>query len=309
MVREQKAISADIGGTNMRVALVDSSGKVIDKRKQPSHDGNMLERLISMVSELMSSDVAGIGIAIAGVIDRDRQVVVHSPNLEEAEGKELAGALGERFSIPVFIENDANAAALGEHWAGAGRGLNSFVMLTLGTGIGGGVIHNGRLLDVAAELGHITVEAEGIRCLCGNNGCLESYASARAMVTRVVDALEKGEDSMLRQCCEGNIYKITAEDIYNFALEGDILARETLKEAGRYLGVGIASLVNIFSPEAVIIGGGLVGAWNIIVEEAKKEAHRRSFRSLIEDVKFLPASLGDDAGLVGAASMILGCRV
>ncbi|RMG70334.1 MAG: ROK family protein, partial [Nitrospirae bacterium] len=156
-----------------------------------------------------------------------------------------------------------------------------------------------------AELGHITVEADGIRCLCGNNGCLESYASARAMVTRVVEALEEGEESLLRQCCEGNIYKITSEDIYNYALEGDGLARETLKTAGRYLGVGIASLVNIFSPEAVIIGGGLIGAWNILVEEAKREAQKRAFESLIKDVEFLPASLGDDAGLVGAASIIL----
>ncbi len=305
MVRKAKAIGVDIGGTNMRVALIDNSGKVLQKRKQPSRDGDLLEQLTSMVSELVNDDVVGIGLAVAGVIDRERQVVVSSPNLEEAEGKELVSSLKEEFSLEVKMENDANAAALGEHWVGAGRGLKSFVMLTLGTGIGGGVVHDGRLLDVASELGHITVEADGIRCLCGNNGCLESYASARAMVSRVVDALEQGEESQLRQCCEGNIYKITAEDIYNFALEGDMLARETLKEAGRYLGVGIASLVNIFSPEAVIIGGGLVGAWNIIVEEAKKEAQRRAFKTLIEDVEFLPASLGDDAGVVGAASMIL----
>ncbi len=305
MDNNTKAIAADIGGTNLRVALVGSDGRVLEKRKRSSHEGDLTDNLIELVSELIDDGVAGIGIAVAGVVDRKNRTVIHSPNLEEAEGKDFVNALERRFSLPVYIENDANAAALGEHWAGAGKDIESFVMLTLGTGIGGAVVHRGRLLDMAAELGHITVEADGIRCLCGNNGCLESYASARAMVTRVVEALEEGEESLLRQCCEGNIYKITSEDIYNYALEGDGLARETLKTAGRYLGVGIASLVNIFSPEAVIIGGGLIGAWNILVEEAKREAQKRAFESLIKDVEFLPASLGDDAGLVGAASIIL----
>ncbi len=297
-------ISADIGGTNLRIGLIDQKGNVLKKIKLPSHNGNLLEALIDAITELITPETVGISLAIAGVVDRKKGQVIHSPNLQEAEGINFIEALGNRFSLPVIIENDANAAALGEHWAGAARGYESAVMLTLGTGIGGAVIYKGRLLEVAAELGHITVEADGIRCLCGNNGCLESYASARAMVTRVVDALEKGEESLLKNCCDGNIYKITSEDIYHYALEGDTLARETLKNAGRYLGVGIASLVNIFSPEAVVIGGGLIGAWNILVEEAKKEAQKRAFNSLMENLKILPAQLGDDAGMVGAASLV-----
>ncbi|HEB74952.1 MAG TPA: ROK family protein, partial [Nitrospirae bacterium] len=186
---------------------------------------------------------------------------------------------------------------------GAGREFDSFVLFTLGTGIGGGVVHGGRLLDVAAELGHMSIVAGGVRCLCGNNGCLESYASARAMTARVVESIEGGAESLLKECCEGNVYKISPEDIYNYALDGDNLARETLKTAGRHLGVGIANAINIFSPEAVILAGGLTGAWNIYIETAIKEASKRAFPELFGAARILPSLLKDDAGAIGAARL------
>ena len=297
------AIGADIGGTNLRVALVKSDATVVEKVKVSS-SGDVVASLISAIEDLYTGETVGIGLGLAGVVDRKRGVVEKSPNLPSIDGVSFIDALGKRFPLPVYVDNDANAAALGEKWAGAGTDFRSFVLFTLGTGIGGGVVHDGRLLDISAELGHISVEASGVRCPCGNNGCLEAYAAARAMVGRVVEALEGGAESLMKDCCSGNIYRLTPEDIYRYALEGDGLARETLKTAGRYLGVGIASMVNVFSPEAVILSGGLTGAWNIYVEEAIREASKRAFPELFRSVKILPARLGDDAGMIGAAHIV-----
>ncbi len=188
--------------------------------------------------------------------------------------------------------------------SGAGKNFGTFVLLTLGTGIGGGIIYKDALLDVSAEIGHMSINAEAEKCPCGNVGCLENYASARAMTARAVAALEKGAESMLRECCKGSIYKITPEDIYKAALDGDTLSRDLLKEAGKALGVGFANLINILSPEAIILTGGLVGAWNIYVQEAIKEASRRAFKDIFDSVKIIPSSLGDDAGVIGAASLV-----
>ncbi len=303
MTEKRYAIGADIGGTNLRVALVDGDGSIVERYKASSTDADVFDSFVSAVGRLYSGEVAGIGIGVAGVIDRDKGVVKRSPNLPSVEGVGFADAIRKRFPVPVCIENDANAAALGEKWRGAGREFDSFVLFTLGTGIGGGVVHGGRLLDVAAELGHMSIVAGGVRCLCGNNGCLESYASARAMTARVVESIEGGAESLLKECCEGNVYKISPEDIYNYALDGDNLARETLKTAGRHLGVGIANAINIFSPEAVILAGGLTGAWNIYIETAIKEASKRAFPELFGAARILPSQLKDDAGAIGAARL------
>ncbi|VAX26588.1 Glucokinase [hydrothermal vent metagenome] len=305
MKDKKYAIGADIGGTNLRVALVDREGEIVERVKTSSTDtDNVFDSLVSAIDRFCSDDVAGIGIGVAGVIEREKGIVKRSPNLPSVEGVGFIDGIRQRFSLPVYIENDANAAALGERWAGAGRKFKSFVLFTLGTGIGGGVIYDGHLLDIAAELGHISIEAEGVRCPCGNNGCLESYASARAMTGRAVESIESGTESLMKGCCEGNVYKISPEDIYSYALEGDNLARETLKTAGRYLGVGIASAINIFSPEAVILTGGLIGAWNIYVETAIKEASKRAFPELYGSTKILPSLLKDDAGVIGAACLV-----
>ncbi|MDI6745125.1 MAG: ROK family protein, partial [Thermodesulfovibrionales bacterium] len=215
---------------------------------------------------------------------------------------------GKQFPVPVLVENDANAAAFGEKWGGAGKEFNSFVLLTLGTGIGSGIIYKGMLADCAAEIGHMSINADGEKCPCGNYGCLELYAAAKAIHAKVVSALAKGNESLLRECCNGNIYKITAEDIYKQAIEGDNLAREALKEAGRHLGIGLANTINIISPEAIILTGGLIGAWNIYVQEAVKEASRRSFKALFDKVKIIPSLLGDDAGMIGAAGLVFSAQ-
>jgi glucokinase len=298
----KSAIGIDLGGTNLRVALVSEEGEIIRKIKRPS--SAVMRSIEESVRELMTDGTSGIGLGIAGLADRSRHRVAVSPNLREIEGIDIIRELQQRFSVPVFIENDANAAALGEKIGGAGRGFSHFVMITLGTGIGGGIIYKDRLLQVAAEVGHMSISTEGEKCPCGNIGCLENYASARAMISKVTAMLEKGTDSLLKECCKGSIYKVTPEDMYNAALEGDTLSREVLRDAGRHLGIGIANIINIMSPEAIILTGGLLGAWNIYVQEAIKEASRRALKDLFDTVKIIPSSLGDNAGVVGAACLV-----
>ena len=297
------AIGVDLGGTNLRAALVSRDGTVIKKKKEPTSK-TVLDSLFMITGSFFSEDVAGIGLAVAGFIDRESGTMVDSPNIPVLNGINLLNEMQAKFSVPVFIENDANAAALGEKWIGTGKEFSDFVLFTLGTGIGGGIIKDNRLLNVAAEVGHMTIQAYGEKCFCGNSGCLETCASARAIISKVISALEKGRESMLRQLHGGNVYKLTAEDIYRIAREGDSLAREALKDAGRCLGIGIANIINILSPQAVILAGGLTGAWDIYIQEAIKEASKRAFRELFEKVKIIPSLLGDDAGVIGSAGLV-----
>ena len=303
MMSKKYAIGIDLGGTNLRVALVSEEGEVARKVKKASPE-EVFNSLLETIEEVKQGDIVGIGLGVAGLIDKENGKVFSSPNYHAVEGLDLVEGIQRKFNVPVYLENDANCAALGEKARGAGKDFENFVLLTLGTGIGGGIIYKGELLAAAAEIGHMSINAEAEKCPCGNIGCLENYASARSMIARAVVMLEKGTESMLKNCCNGSIYKITPDDIYKSALEGDTLSREILRDAGRALGVGLANIINILSPEAIILAGGLIGAWNIYVQEAIKEASRRAFKDVFEAVKIIPSSLGDDAGVVGAASLV-----
>jgi len=302
-VNKRLAIGIDLGGTNLRVALVTRDGEIIRKEKEPTSE-KILDSLFRLSDSIFSEDIAGIGLGVAGIVDRKGGKIAISPNIPALEGINLVKEIREKFRVPVFIENDANAAALGEKWIGTGKEFSDFVLFTLGTGIGGGIVKDKKLLDVAAELGHMTIKVNGEKCFCGNSGCLESYASARAIVSRVVSALEKGRESMLKQSHSGNFYKLSVEDIYRMALEGDSLARDVIKEAGKHLGIGIANIVNVMSPEAIILAGGLTGAWDIYIQEAIQEASKRAFKVLFDAVKIIPSLLGDEAGIIGSAGLV-----
>jgi glucokinase len=250
----------------------------------------------------MTDEVIGVGIGIAGFIDKKEAKVITSHNLSVLDGTNFA-ELG--FNVPVHVQNDANAAALGEKWLGAGKKYKNFVLITLGTGVGGGFIHDGKLLDVPFEIGHLSVEARGEKCPCGNYGCLELYCSAVALSNAAADALEQGRESMLRECCHGNIYNISAEEITRAAFDGDSLARELLKNAGFYLGVALSNITHLLMPEAIVITGGLTGAWEILVEEARRESSKRVLKGLMNNVEFMRSPLGsEDAGTIGAAAMV-----
>jgi glucokinase len=297
------AIGIDLGGTNLRVALVSREGEIIRKIKEPTSE-DILDSIFKAIGSFSSDEIVGIGIGVAGLIDRKSSRVLVSPNLHIVEEIDLVNEIRGRFGIPIFIENDANAAAFGEMWVGAGKGFSNFILFTLGTGIGGGIIYGRKLLDVSAEIGHMSIDADGEKCPCGNSGCLESYASVRAILSKAVSILEKDRESLLRESCGGNFYKLTTEDIYKAALDGDSLARELLRNAGRYLGIGIANIINLMSPEAIILAGGLIGAWNIYIQEAIKEASRRALKQLFDRVNIIPSSLMDDAGIIGSAGLV-----
>jgi glucokinase len=297
------AIGIDLGGTNLRVALVSRDGRIIRKIKTPTSE-EILDSIFKATGALFSDDVEGIGLGLAGLVARKSSRILISPNLQIVEKIDIVNELKEKFRVPVFIENDANAAALGEKWVGAGKDFSNFVLFTLGTGIGGGIIYNNKLFKVSAEIGHMTINTHGEKCHCGNIGCLESFAAARAILAKAVSILEKDRESLLREYCGGNFYKLTAEDIYKAALDGDSFARELLRDAGKHLGIGIANIINLISPEAIILAGGLTGAWDIYIQEAIKEASRRAFKELFDTVKIIPSSLMDDAGLIGSAGLV-----
>ncbi len=302
-MQKKYAIGIDIGGTNLRVALVSREGEIIQKIKEATSN-EVLDLLFKSIEAIFSNNVCGIGIGVAGLVSSKEGKVLRSPNLHQIEQVSLVSEIKKKFGVPVLIENDANSAAHGEMWLGVGKKFPSFVLFTLGTGIGGGIIYRKKLLRISAEIGHMSINAEGEKCPCGNYGCLESYASARAILSNTISSLEKGRESLLKGYYEGNIYKLTAEDVYKAALDGDGLSREVLKNAGRYLGIGIANMINIMSPDAIVLSGGLVGAWEIFVQEAIREASRRSFKELYDKVKILPSILMDDAGVLGSAGLI-----
>lgn len=300
------ALVADIGGTNIRAALVTSSGEIVRKLKEPNSK-EPLQLFNKLMDDLLSEhkiDLAGIGIAVAGLIDSKNGIVLQSPNISALNGINLKHETAQKHNTFVVVENDANAAAFGERWKGTGRKFENFVMLTLGTGIGGGIITSGKLLPVAAEIGHISINSNGRPCACGNMGCLETYASATAIVGNAILEIEKGTESILKSSYKGNFYKITAEDIYKAAIDGDSMARAVVREAGKHLGTGIANIINIMGPEAIILTGGLLGAWNIYIEAAINEAAKRALKELYNKVSIVPSELADDAGMIGAAGLV-----
>jgi len=298
-------IGIDLGGTNVRAAAVTEDGQIVSKLKKPTPKtaADLKVLLLEIVDSLSGGQAAALTLASAGVVDARDGKVQASPNLEAVVGQPLKNFIQEAAALPVSIVNDAAAAALGEKWLGAGRPFDDFLLLTLGTGIGGGVIHRGNLLDVAAEFGHMSIDKKGPLCHCGRHGCLEAYASATAVVDRAVQELNDERESLVRGCCDGNYYKVTSEIIYDTALDGDIMCREILKDAGSNLGVGVANLVNIFSPQAVIFSGGLLGAWNFIYPEVASKVSKLSFQPLSSELKILRSELSGDAGVLGAARL------
>ena len=307
----RSAIGVDIGGTNIKIVHVTEKGDVLKRmmKDTPNARGDSHETIKDFLIEnlremLPDKGIIGIGFGIAGVIDRKQGIVIESPNIPAINGFRFKETFEKEFSLTVIVENDANSYAYAEKWIGAGKNIDNFIVLTLGTGIGGGIIYKGELFEGAAEVGHVVIEPDGRYCTCRSFGCLESYASGRAIVERTISSLEKGVESIITEICGGNFYKLTPELVYKAALEGDNLSREVSREVGRYLGIGIANLINIFGSEAVIIGGGLIGAWDLFIEELKREFAKRALNALSSHVKIIKATLEKDSGSIGAAGLI-----
>ncbi|MBW1679790.1 MAG: ROK family protein [Deltaproteobacteria bacterium] len=275
---------------------------------------SVLRSLLSAIEEIYQAfpkkQVKGVGLGIAGAIDIDKGIITQSPNFPGWDGYPIKDEIRTGFlkHVPIILENDANAAAMGERWRGAGMGINDLICLTLGTGIGGGIIIKGELVHgadgMAGELGHITVVPNGPRCSCGNHGCLEALASATAIRREAIEALINHPESELNKRCKGNREIITSEMVYHSAESGDPVSQNIYQTMGRFLGVGIASLINVFNPEMVIIGGGVSRAWKIFSPHTKEEVKTRAFKTPAQRAKVVPALCGDDAGLLGAAYLV-----
>jgi glucokinase len=291
-----------LGGTNLRAAAIDQSGIVLDKTSGQTNlkEGRdaVIEDIVSAIRKLQdrfgADRLAGVGVAVPGFIEMEKGLIVGSNNLPAFEGFPLRDDINRRLGKPVILENDANAAAMGEKWLGAGRDVDSLVLLTLGTGIGGGVIVNGRVLHgfvgMAGELGHMTVLPGGNPCGCGNDGCLEKHASATA-ITAMARLLQLGE----------NLSSAEVFDIAQGSGDEALKARRVFTHMGVALGIAIANLVNIFNAPLYLLSGGPLPAWELFAPAMLAEVERRSFTYRNTQTRIDKATLGNEAGLFGAA--------
>jgi len=309
-------LALDLGGTKIIAAIISNQGQVIAREYNLTlaNEGPqaVINRTLSVIDRLLSSrgidssQLNSISIAAAGAIDFDKGRVTVSPNIPGWCDIPLRDIVQEKYGVNTFLINDASAAALGEHCFGAGKGVNNLILLTLGTGIGGGIIINGRLyLGVsgsAGEIGHMTIDVNGPRCSCGNIGCLEMLASGTAVAREAIRRIRQGERSSLTEIVGGKIESITAEEVGMAAQGGDPLALEVILKAANYLGVGMLNLVNIFNPEMIIVGGGMAKMGDLLLDPAKQVVRERAFQLLAQAVSIVPAQLGNDAGVLGAAA-------
>lgn len=296
-------IGIDIGGTNTKIGLVSKDYRLITLCKFPTSN-NILNTLFDEIKILFNENyILGIGIGVAGLVSTDG-TVIESPNIPSLNKTPLAFLIMEKFSVKTVVENDATVATIAEANFGEGIGTNRFILLTLGTGIGGGFYNKGEVLNIAMEVGHMSVDYQGKLCSCGNNGCLEMYASGRAIQETLIEKIEDGEISQAKSLYEGNFYKIKSEDVYRLALEGDNLSRQTIKEAGKVLGAGIANMINIFSPEKIILTGGLSNAKNVYLETAINEAKKRALKGLTENINIIRSQIIDSGGVLGAVFLL-----
>ena len=317
---DSPVIAIDIGGTKILTALFSPEGRVLAKNVSPTLARQGLDdtvaRMFGIIQDLLDANnispaaLGGIGVAAAGGVDTARGVVVTpSPHLPDWRGARLGEKFKAKFGVNAWILNDASAAALGEHRFGAGKGVKDLVLFTLGTGIGGGIIIDGKLylgaVGGAGELGHITIEAHGLKCGCGNTGCLEMYASGSAIERFARERITTGEATLLASYLQKSDNGISAEAVAAAAHKGDKPAREVIAQASFYLGVGFVNVINIFNPEMIIYGGGLAELGDVLIKPAVALAMERSFSISSGAVRIAKAALGNEAGVYGAAAFAL----
>lgn len=312
-------VGVDLGGTNIVVGTVTQDGKNVagvQHRATPAAQGPdvVVKHIVGAVRESVAQaqsvwgrdiDVIGIGIGSPGPIDTKNGIVVTSPNLRWTNVP-LRKLVSEIVDLPATLENDANCAVLGEWWRGAARDAQIVVGVTIGTGVGGGFVLDGKIFhgasDVAGEFGHMTIDSTGRRCACGNYGCLEAYASGPAIAKRAIESIEAGATSSLTQYVDGDLSRITAEEVYLAAKDGDYLAEEVVRDTARLLGAGIANLVNICNPEVVVVCGGVTSAGEKLFRPLREEVARRAFRPAAEACRIVPGTLPGTAGVIGAVA-------
>ncbi|OGO61041.1 MAG: hypothetical protein A2Z36_00300 [Chloroflexi bacterium RBG_19FT_COMBO_48_23] len=320
IIGERPVLTVDLGGTKIMTAVVLPDGRLLSHNYCLTMADRgpevVIDRILSALNgamaqaQLKTSELIGLGVAAAGILDTKKGIVTTSPNLPHWHDVQLGDILTEKLGIVTYIINDANAAAVGEHRFGVGKGFTNMIYLTVSTGIGGGIIVDGELYSgtdgCAGELGHMTVEVDGPRCHCGNFGCLEALASGWAVVIEAVKRINQGEKSSIIELADGGLESITAETVAMAARRGDRLAADIVREAANYLGVGLANLVNIFNPELIVIGGGLSKMGDMLLKPARKVVKERAFKLPTRTVRIVRARLGSSAGIIGAAAHVFG---
>jgi glucokinase len=315
-------VGVDIGGTNTVVGVVPyEGGAPACLRTRPTHPARGADAVVSDVIEMTGeviaelveqrgacrTDVVGVGIGCPGPLDLSRGLVLSTPNLGWSNypiRERIARGLG----LPATLDNDANCATFGEWWQGAGRGVATLAGVTVGTGIGGGLVLDGRLVrgvsGTAGEFGHTTIDLNGRRCACGNYGCLEAYASGPNIAARAREGIRAGYASMLADLVGGDLERITAITVYDGILLGDRLAHEVMLETAKVLGAGVANIVNMFNPEMIVIVGGVTRAGEHLFAPLRAEVRRRAFPSAVNACRIVPGEL-EAAGVVGAAAVFV----
>ena len=308
-------VGVDLGGTNIVVGAVAEDGsEVVGQVEESTHAEEGADAVVARIVRLVQAsiaqakgkDVAGVGIGSPGPLDTARGIVLLTPNLGW-RNMPLRDRVSSAVGLPATLDNDANCAIFGEWWRGAARGARHVVGLTIGTGIGGGIVLDGQIYhgtsDIAGELGHMTIDLNGRRCKCGNYGCLEAYASGPAIAARAVEGIESGAETTLPQYVGGDLAKITAQVVYEAARDGDDYARDVVMETAKILGAGVANIINIFNPEVVVICGGVTHAGDRLFVPLRSEARRRAFKPAVDVCRIVPGALPGTAGVYGAAAV------
>ncbi len=310
-----RVFAADLGGTHLRWATVDRNGKIYCRLMQSTPQAEKAAEIVHALTDAarecerqataQGAAISAVSVVVPGTVDVAEGVVIKAPNVPCLDGFRLGAALESELNWPATLENDANAAAIGEIWRGAGKGHGSLICITLGTGVGGGIILDGKLWrganGSAAEIGHMGVDPfGGVACTCGSRGCLEVYASATAVVRMTRETRPRYPNSVLHMSED-----LTSAKIFQAGKEGDELALEVFRRMGTYLGIGIASLVNVLNPEIVVIAGGLSNGWELFEKHMRQQVIERAFPIPARLVKIVRGECGDDAGLLGAARLAL----
>ena len=309
--------AVDLGGTKIRSVVVDERGRIRSTDNRPTEadlgQDAVTDRIVESVRAAVSGAgidpdaLVGIGVAAPGPVDFERGILLTAPNLPGWDSVPLASVLAGHFGRPAYLENDANAAAIGEHRFGAGRGVEQMIYLTISTGIGAGLILDSRLYrgvdGTAGELGHVTVDPSGPLDDCGLHGCLEIMASGTAIARLAQEAVEAGRSPTLASAAERG--ELTAREVHEAVMAGDNTAREILGQATHALALGLASFINIFNPQLFVVGGGAARIWEDYVEPAFAEARRLAFARPAATARLLPAALGADSGALGMAALAL----
>jgi glucokinase len=318
---QQYIVGVDLGGTNIVVGAMSADGtqsyamRSVPTSSELGADG-VADRIVAVIegvildtlaqTDASRRDFIGVGIGAPGPLDREHGIVVVAPNLGW-RNYPLRDRIGQRLGLPATLDNDANCATVGEWWQGAARGGTNVIGMTIGTGIGGGLILDGRLFhgasDVAGEIGHTTIDLNGRHCKCGNYGCLEAYASGPAIATRAREVLVREETaSLLPSIVDGHLERITAEIVYRAAQQGDAVASEIVRDTARYLGVGIANLLNTINADVVVVAGGVTQAGDALFVPLRAEVRRRAFRPAVDATRIVAGELPGTAGVVGAVA-------